>query len=104
DFLDHAGRHRPLYRVSAEWLTTTYPALELTSWAGDAVRHRRLASCDPHGGWIEWLDEAGYRPRGGPPARPPTRRDQKRKDRRPTTWWVSNLVSTLAVNPGTRSK
>src|SRR5262249_15139991 len=54
DFLDHAGRHRPLYRVSAEWLATTSPALELTSWTGDAARTRRLAFCDPHGSWIEW--------------------------------------------------
>ena len=54
-FLDESSRHLPLYRVSAEWLSTTHPVVELTSWAGADVDTQRLAFCDPHGGWIEWL-------------------------------------------------
>jgi len=46
---------RVLYRVSAEWLATTHPVLELTSWPPTGVVTRRLAFCDTHGEWIEWL-------------------------------------------------
>ena len=53
--LREASRDLLIYRVSAEWLTTTYPTVELTSWAGAGVNIQRLAFCDPHGGWIEWL-------------------------------------------------
>jgi len=52
--LDEASHDLLLYRVSAEWLSTIHPVVELTSWAGGEVDTRRLAFCDPHGGWIEW--------------------------------------------------
>ena len=55
--LDGSSRDLLLYRVSAEWLTTTYPVVELTSWAGADVTTRRLVVCDPHGGWVEWLGD-----------------------------------------------
>ena len=53
--LDESSRELLLYRVSAEWLTTAYPVVELTSWTGAGVTTRRLAVCDPHGAWVEWL-------------------------------------------------
>ncbi len=52
---DH-GRGRELYRVSAEWLGTVHPQLELTAWRGGRAEQRLLAHCDPHGRWLEWLD------------------------------------------------
>ena len=58
--LDDAGRSRELYRVSAEWLGTVHPQLELTAWRGGQADRHLLAYCDPHGRWMEWVD-------GGPP-------------------------------------
>ena len=55
--LDESSRDLPLYRVSAEWLSTIHPVVDLTSWPGGKVDTRRLAFCDPHGGWIEWLGD-----------------------------------------------
>jgi hypothetical protein len=56
---DH-GRTRELYRVSAEWLGTTHPQLELTAWRGGHAEERLLAYCDPHGRWLEWRDGTDY--------------------------------------------
>ncbi len=53
--LHRVASDRVLYRVSVEWLATTHPVLELTSWPPTGVVTRRLAFCDPHGEWIEWL-------------------------------------------------
>lgn len=55
--LAEAGRARELYRVSAEWLGTVHPQLELTAWRDGHTAHRVLARCDPHGRWLEWLDD-----------------------------------------------
>lgn len=49
---------RDLYRISAEWLGTPHPQLELTAWHAGQAQHRLLAYCDHHGGWLEWLDSA----------------------------------------------
>jgi hypothetical protein len=50
------GARRDLYRVSAEWLGTPHPQLELTAWQEGQAHHRLLAYCDHHGRWLEWLD------------------------------------------------
>lgn len=56
---DH-GRRRELYRVSAEWLGTVHPQLELTGYHGGHAEERLLAYCDPHGRWVEWLDGTAH--------------------------------------------
>ena len=55
------GRRRDLYRVSIEAEADGRVVLRLAAF--EAARHSEadLASCDPHGGWIEWLQ------RGSPP-------------------------------------
>jgi Uncharacterized protein conserved in bacteria (DUF2332) len=50
------GTRRDIYRVSAEWLGASYPQLELTAWQNGQSYQRLLAYCDPHGRWLEWLD------------------------------------------------
>jgi hypothetical protein len=49
-----ASRARPIYRVSVESDRASCP-LELSRYEGAGRERRRLAECDPHGGWIEWL-------------------------------------------------
>jgi hypothetical protein len=51
------GRTRELYRLSAEWLGTAHPQLELTAWPGGREAHRLLARCEPHGRWLQWLED-----------------------------------------------
>ena len=57
------GARREIYRVSAEgirlsaeWIGTPHPQLELTAWQNGQARHKLLACCDHHGRWLEWLD------------------------------------------------
>lgn len=52
--LSQHGRHRELYRLSAEWLGGPHPRLELTTWSNATSRHQVLAECDAHGRWLEW--------------------------------------------------
>ena len=47
--IQRSARDREMYRLSAEWLDTTYPSLELTAWEKTVPTTRRLAFCDPHG-------------------------------------------------------
>jgi hypothetical protein len=54
DMLAEHGRRRDLYRVSAEWLGSAHPRLELTAWRDARSRHTLLADCDAHGRWLEW--------------------------------------------------
>jgi hypothetical protein len=51
------GSSRDLFRVSIEWLGTPHPQLELTAWHNGQAQQRLLAYCDPHGQWLEWLDD-----------------------------------------------
>ena len=52
------GCTRELYRLSAEWLGGVHPRLELTAWRDGRAEARLLAYCEPHGRWLEWVDEA----------------------------------------------
>jgi len=54
--LEEQGHAREIYRVSAEWLGTPHPQLELAAWRGGRGEHRVLADCDPHGRWLAWRD------------------------------------------------
>ena len=54
----HSREH--LFHVSGEWLSRPYPMLELTAWEQGRRSHHILANCDPHGGWIEWLDGSDF--------------------------------------------
>ena len=54
----HSKDH--LFHVSGEWLGRPYPMLELTAWEQGRRSHHILANCDPHGGWIEWLDGSDF--------------------------------------------
>jgi hypothetical protein len=51
------GSSRDLFRVSIEWLGTPHPQLELTAWHHGQAQQWLLAYCDPHGRWLEWLDD-----------------------------------------------
>jgi hypothetical protein len=50
------GAGHDVYRVSAEWLGTSHPQLELTAWQDGQAHHRLLAYCDHHGRWLAWLE------------------------------------------------
>src|SRR5262249_4606296 len=50
---EHAAR-RTLYIRAIEW-REPYPSVELTAFESGARTDRRLAHCDAHGGWLEWL-------------------------------------------------
>jgi hypothetical protein len=50
------GTKRDICRIAAEWLGTSYPQLELTAWQNGQSYQRLLAYCDPHGRWLQWLD------------------------------------------------
>jgi len=50
-----ASQARPIYRISAE---SHGPScfLDLFLYQGTSREARRLAECDPHGGWLKWLE------------------------------------------------
>jgi len=52
--LDAVAKSRPLYRLSVELDGHDYP-IQLSRSERGAREVRRLAHCDPHGAWIEWL-------------------------------------------------
>jgi len=52
--LDEAGQTRPLYRLSLEAIATGEPQLERTQWANGVAKTELLATCEPHGRWLEW--------------------------------------------------
>jgi hypothetical protein len=62
-WLVECGRERELYRISAEWLGTVHPQVEVTAWRDGVAEQRLLAYCDPHGRWLEWVDELADAPR-----------------------------------------
>lgn len=45
---------RDIYQVSAEWIGTPHPQLELAVWHRGRPERTLLANCDPHGRWVEW--------------------------------------------------
>ncbi len=54
DILTVAGLRRPVWRLACEYDDGHYP-LTLAQYR-DGTRHtRRLALCQSHGGWLEWL-------------------------------------------------
>lgn len=53
--LTEHGRRRDLYRVSIEAEADGRVVLRLAAFEAGRRTEENLASCDPHGGWIEWL-------------------------------------------------
>jgi hypothetical protein len=56
--LGRLAARRPLAHVSISWIGGHDPTLTLTTWQGDLRRSRVLATCDAHGAWLGWRDEA----------------------------------------------
>ena len=52
-----AAARRPLWRIGLEWGAAPAPELVLTGYDGAGVRETTLARCDPHGAWIEELED-----------------------------------------------
>jgi hypothetical protein len=48
------AKERDLDLIAIEW-REPYPSVMLTSFEAGRRIERRLANCDPHGSWIEWL-------------------------------------------------
>lgn len=55
DILTVAALRRPLWRLSCEYDDGLYP-LTLSRYHDGARQSRRLALCQSHGAWLEWLD------------------------------------------------
>jgi hypothetical protein len=54
--LQEYSTRRALYRVSIEWYSgKDGPQLELFSYPGGDEKSQRLAACEQHGRWLEWL-------------------------------------------------
>jgi hypothetical protein len=53
--LQHHGKERPLFFVSMEGTAPPNSELFLTRYAGGARNTTKLADCNPHGQWLEWL-------------------------------------------------
>jgi hypothetical protein len=53
--LQSHGERRPLFFVSMEGRSGQHSELSLTRYAGGARDTIKLADCNPHGQWIEWL-------------------------------------------------
>ena len=54
DLLTVAGLRRPVWRLAFEFDGTDYP-LSLVRYHDGTRAERRLALCQPHGAWLEWL-------------------------------------------------
>ncbi len=52
-----AAAQRPLSRIGLERGAAPAPELVLTGYDGAGVRETTLARCDPHGAWIEGLED-----------------------------------------------
>jgi hypothetical protein len=50
---DH-GRRRDIQLIAIEW-QEAFASITLTSFRSGARAEQRLANCDAHGGWLEWL-------------------------------------------------
>jgi hypothetical protein len=55
--IDECAAQRNLALIAIEW-RETYAAVDLTVFENGARADTRLAHCDAHGGWIEWLSFA----------------------------------------------
>jgi hypothetical protein len=53
--LQRHGEARPLFFVSMEFTGERHSELSLTRYAGGERETTKLADCNPHGHWIEWL-------------------------------------------------
>lgn len=53
--LQRHGERRPLFFVSMEGTAVRHSELFLTRYAGGARETIKLADCNPHGQWLEWL-------------------------------------------------
>jgi len=53
--LQRHGEQRPLFFVSMEFTAVRHSELFLTRYAGGARETTKLANCNPHGHWLEWL-------------------------------------------------
>jgi hypothetical protein len=49
------SRRRPVHFLSIEDTPTDFSELRWTEYAGGGRSERRLARCNPHGRWLEWL-------------------------------------------------
>jgi hypothetical protein len=54
--LQRHGADRPVFFVSMEGTGVGHSELFLTRYAGGARETSKLANCNPHGHWLEWLD------------------------------------------------
>jgi hypothetical protein len=53
--LQRHGEERPLFFVSMEFTAVRHSELLLTRYAGGGRETTKLADCNPHGHWLEWL-------------------------------------------------
>jgi hypothetical protein len=53
--LQRHGERRPLFFVSMEFTAARHSELFLTRYAGGGRDTIKLADCNPHGQWIQWL-------------------------------------------------
>ena len=53
--LQRHGEQRPLFFVSMEGTAVRHSELFLTRYSGGARETIKLADCNPHGQWLEWL-------------------------------------------------
>ncbi len=54
--LNAAAKHRDaMFQLSAEWIDTAHPRLDLTTWTKGQSVHQTLADCAPHGAWSHWV-------------------------------------------------
>jgi len=60
--MQRASRLRPVAFLSMEGTRPPHSELMLTRYRGDERTTRKLADCNPHGWWVEWI--ADDRPRG----------------------------------------
>jgi len=53
--LQRHGEQRPLFFVSMEFTAVHHSELFLTRYAGGERSTLKLADCNSHGHWLEWL-------------------------------------------------
>ncbi len=63
--LAEEARRRAFFRISLEWRGEEDALLELVSYADGGQTEERLAWCDTHGAWLEWLGTGTDRGQGG---------------------------------------
>lgn len=53
EIIETQARKRPIYRTSVEWDANDYP-VNIGRYGNGRSDKRTIASCDPHGAWLEW--------------------------------------------------